>query len=231
VADSVLNGQRPYWQENLAQRPEMFGAAASWPGQKAVEIFRQEGRVKILELGAGQGRDSLFFAQNGMEVFALDYVASGIRAVTEKAQATGLSARISVLHHDVRDPLPFPNELFDACYSHMLFCMALTSPQIRFLSKEVRRVLKPGGLCVYTVRHTQDPHYGTGVHRGEDMYEVGGFIVHFFSREKVERLAEGWKLISLDEFEEGGLPRKLFMVTMKKEDAPAWNQLLRGPNG
>jgi hypothetical protein len=48
------------------------------------------------------------------------------------------------------------------------------------------------------------------------MYEVGGFIVHFFDRRKVEHLAEGYEILEIDEFEEGGLPRRLFRVTMKK---------------
>jgi hypothetical protein len=94
--------------------------------------------------------------------------------------------------------------------------MALTTDELERLSQEVRRVLKPNGLNVYTVRHTGDAHYGTGAHRGENMYEVGGFIVQFFSREIVERLARGYQIVSVDEFEEGGLPRKLFRVTLRK---------------
>ena len=86
-----------------------------------------------------------------------------------------------------------------------------------WLAKESVRVLKPGGLNIYTVRHTGDVHYRAGIHRGEDMYEMGGFIVHFFSREKVEILAKGYEIVSIDEFEEGGLPRKLFQVTLRKK--------------
>jgi hypothetical protein len=76
---------------------------------------------------------------------------------------------------------------------------------------------EPGGLNVFTVRHTGDPHYGTGTHRGEDMYEVGGFIVNFFDRSKVERLATGYELLSVDEFDEGGMPRRLFRGTLRKQ--------------
>ncbi len=93
--------------------------------------------------------------------------------------------------------------------------MALTT-EIQFLSDEIKRVLKPRGLNIYTVRHTGDAHYKQGIHRGEDMYEVGGFIVHFFSRERVGLLAKGHEVLSVDEFEEGGLPRKLFRVTLRK---------------
>jgi hypothetical protein len=99
----------------------------------------------------------------------------------------------------------------------MLYCMALGTPELETLSLEVWRVLKPAGLNIYTVRHTGDPQYGTGIARGEDMYEIsGGFIVHFFSREKVEYLAKGFDILSIDEFEEGTLPRKLFRVTLRK---------------
>jgi hypothetical protein len=49
------------------------------------------------------------------------------------------------------------------------------------------------------------------------MYEVGPFIVHFFSKEKVEHLAKGFEIIDIDEFEEGDLPRRLFRVTLRKK--------------
>jgi hypothetical protein len=32
-------------------------------------------------------------------------------------------------------------------------------------------------------RSQLDAHYETRIHRGEDMYEVGGFVVHFFDPE------------------------------------------------
>jgi len=92
----------------------------------------------------------------------------------------------------------------------------LTTDELEFLSQEIRRVLKTGGLNIYMARHTGDPHYGKGIHRGEEMYEVGGFIVHFFSREKVEHLARGYEIVTIEEFEEGGLPRKLFRVALRK---------------
>jgi hypothetical protein len=101
----------------------------------------------------------------------------------------------------------------------MLYCMALTTLELERLSREVRRVLVPGGLNVYTVRHTGDAHCGTGIHRGEERWEVGGFIVHFFGREKVVHLASGFEIVGIDEFEEGGLPRKLFRVTLRKRAA------------
>ncbi len=212
----LLDAQRHQWQEAFSETPDMFGAASSRPARAAVELFQREGTKRILELGGGQGRDTLYFAENGFQVDVLDYAEAGIRAIAEKARETGLSERIAIRRHDVREPLPFADETFDACYSHMLYCMALTTSELGLLFRESRRVLRQNGLQVYTVRHTGDAHYGTGIHRGDDMYEVGGFIVHFFSRRKVEQLADGFELVDIDEFEEGSLPRKLFRVTLRK---------------
>jgi SAM-dependent methyltransferase len=155
-------------------------------------------------------------AEKGFAVVALDYAESGLRSIRQKSQALSHSQTVHVLRHDVRDPLPFRDESFDACYSHMLYCMALTMQELESLSAEVWRILRPGGINIYTVRNTEDGDYGKGTHRGEDLYEVGGFIVQFFSREKVLRLARGWEILAIDSFAEGGLPRKLFCVTLKK---------------
>ena len=84
------------------------------------------------------------------------------------------------------------------------------------LSREIFRALRPGGLCIYTVRNTSDADFGRGIHRGEDPYENQGFVVHFFDRAKVEKLARGWEDVTIDTFEEGKLPRRLFRVVMRK---------------
>ena len=171
--------------------------------------------MRLLELGAGQGRDTLFFAAQGFKVHALDYAASAVQAIEYKARQAGLSANITVARHDVRDPLPYADASFDACYSHMLFCMALTEAELRSLSQEILRVLRPGGVCVYTARTTYVPDFGNGVHHGEGLYESGGFIVHFFSAETVKRLADGYEIVELTRFQEGPLPRELFRVTLR----------------
>ena len=215
VNDS-LDAQRQQWETSFRQRPDMFGQAASDAATRAAELFRREGIRTVLELGGGQGRDSLYFSREGFDVSVLDYSPAAVEAINAKAAASGIGSALRASAHDIRKPLPFPADSFDACYSHMLYCMALTTPEIECLTREVWRVLRPGGLNVYTVRHTGDAHFGTGIHRGEDMWEVGGFTVHFFSRDKVIQLAKGFAIVAIDEFEEGGLPRKLFRVTLRK---------------
>jgi len=212
----VLDGQRQFWDRNFASRPEMFGDASSDPAQKALELLKLESKTSLLELGGGQGRDTLFFASNGVHVTMLDYSQIAVDTVDGKAQASGLGELVTAIRHDVREPLPFADHRFDAAYSHMLYCMPITNAEVERLSLEILRVLKPGGLNIFTVRHTGDPHFGTGIHRGEEMYEVGGFIVNFFDRAKVGTVSKGYEIVNIDEFEEGGMPRRLFRVALRK---------------
>lgn len=213
---TVLDSQRGHWEHTFGSKPSMFGEEPSYPAKIAANVFKAENKLRILELGGGQGRDSLFFAQSGFNVTVADYSDAGLREIRRKADAAGVAHGIRTVVHDVRKPLPFEVGSFDAVYSHMLYCMALTTAELVGLSAEIWRVLLPGGLNVFTVRTTKDAHYGTGIHRGDDMYEVGGFIVHFFDRDKVEAVCNGFEIISVQEFEEGNLPRKLFLVTLRK---------------
>ena len=98
----------------------------------------------------------------------------------------------------------------------MLYCMALTNFELKNLNQEILRILKPGGINIYTVRHTEDGDYKNGIHISEDLYENDGFIVHFFSRDKVEQLSKGFEIIDIEKFEEGNFPRKLYKVILKK---------------
>lgn len=216
----ALDAQRGHWERTLAESADRFGAGASAPARAAVQAFRTAGASLLLELGAGQGRDTLFFARAGFDVVAVDYADSAVKEIQRKAAEQHLDDRVRVAMHDLRAPLPFADEAFDGCFSHMLYCMALTEHELARLSAEIRRVLRPGALNVYTARTTEDPDYGKGVHHGENLYELGGFVVHFLDADAVQRLAVGFELIDIEKFEEGTLPRRLVRVTLRKPQRP-----------
>ncbi|HDR46198.1 MAG TPA: class I SAM-dependent methyltransferase, partial [Geoalkalibacter subterraneus] len=184
--------------------------------REALELFRREGVRDVLELGCGQGRDTFFFARNNLRVTALDYAETAVETLKEKSAEAGLLASVNVCTHDVRQPLPFPEASFDACYSHMLLCMDLSADEIAFILAEIRRVLRPGGLALYSVRSNFDKHYRTGRHLRENIYQVGGFVVHFFTLEMIRWFAKGYTLLAVDRMEEGSLPRDLYCVTLRK---------------
>ena len=193
----------------------MFGLEASEPAKKSLKIFQKNSSKMIVELGAGLGRDSIFFAKNKISVNSLDYSKTGINIINKKILDNNLQ-NITTKVFDIRKKLPFQDNSIDACFSHMLYCMALTSAELSYLNNEILRILKPNGFNIYTVRNEYDGDYKNGIPRGEDMFEIDGFIVHFFTKEKVYSLMDGFKNILLEDFEEGSFPRKLYFVANKK---------------
>ncbi len=211
-----LDKQSQYWEDNFSSKPEMFGLTQSLSAEKSLKLFQEKKINKIVEIGAGLGRDTVFFAKNSIHTTALDYSPSGIKVINQKTTEDNLIDHVSTKLFDVRQKLPFKDNSIEACYSHMLYCMALTTKDLEKLNNEIHRILKPDGINIYTVRHINDGDFKNGIHRGEDLYENDGFIVHYFSEEKVSSLLNGFKNITLEKFEEGKFPRKLFFVVNKK---------------
>ena len=212
----ILNQQSQHWETNFSNKPEMFGLEPSYPAKKALDIFRENNLTNVIELGAGLGRDSIYLGKNSINLTALDYSENGLKILDQKIKNENLSSSVSTLKFDIRDNLPFENNSIDACYSHMLYCMAFTFDELIKLNNEIKRVLKPGGVNIYTARNTDDGDYKKGIHRGEDLYEIDGFIIHFFSEKTIQNLMNGYKNLSIEYFEEGSFPRKLFFVCNKK---------------
>ena len=219
----------------------MFGLEPSESAKYAKGIFEKQKiknffsrkKINILELGAGLGRDTAYFAANSdsIKITALDYSSQAIKNINKKktnyysdfqtTDDSSLEDKITTKVWDVRNGIPYKDSSFDGCYSHMLYCMALTNLEITKLSQEVHRILKPGGINIFTVRHTGDGDYKKGKHIGEDLYENDGFIVHFFNKEKIDQISKGFKIEDIFELHEGSFPRKLFVVTQRKKRV--WN--------
>ncbi|WP_460959624.1 class I SAM-dependent methyltransferase [Parasphingorhabdus pacifica] len=210
---NLHHDQQDHWQSVYTAHPDMYGWRPSEPAQHAAEVFRTAGARTVLELGAGHGRDALHFARCGFTVPATDFSSTGLEQLRVQADHEGLGGYVAPTVCDVRDRLPLATDSVDAVFAHMLLCMALSTAEIHVLVTEIHRVLQAGGTLIYTVRHTGDAHYGTGTAHGDDIFEHGGFAVHFFSRSLVDALADGWHLHDVHPFAEGELPRRLWRIT------------------
>lgn len=210
-------GQKEQWDATYSDARDFFGNEPSELAIRALMAFSDRGIKSVLELGCGQGRDTWYFVDQGFDVTALDYSEAGICQMQERAKAIG--AKVVLQVHDAKNPLPFPDNSFDAIYSHMLFTMEFSEQELSHMMKECLRVLKPNGLNIYSVRNDHDPHYGKFTPRGKDMWQNPmGFVVHFFSKERIRALAVGYEVIRIREFEDRSPPfvKKLYEVILKK---------------
>jgi len=212
-----LNNQEEYWEINYANKPKMFGLAPSFAAEEALKIFKKKNISSIVELGAGLGRDTIFFAKNNIKVEALDYSKTAVTSIKKKVEELNLSEFVSTKVFDVRKKLPFKNNSIQGIFSHMLYCMSLKNLEVQNLNSEILRVLVKGGVNIYTVRNFEDGDYKNGLHIEDESYQNDGFIINFFSKKKIEELLVGFINIKIDRFNEGDFPRKLFIVQNQKK--------------
>jgi len=107
---------------------------------------------RLLEVGCGNGRDSVFFALRGHAVTAIDVSASAI-ALCQSAH-DGVSAEF--LQGSLSDLLDRIQPEFDAVYSR--FCLhAMTRIEEHAMLRGVAGLLKPGGTLFVECRSINDP--------------------------------------------------------------------------
>ena len=212
-----LNNQEEYWETNYTNKPKMFGLTPSFAAEEALKVFKKKNISSIVELGAGLGRDTIFFAKNNIKVEALDYSKTAVTSIKKKVKELNLSKFVSAKVFDVRKKLPFEKNTVQGIFSHMLYCMALKNSEVKNLNNEILRVLEKGGVNIYTVRNFEDGDYENGVHIEDESYQNDGFIINFFSKKKIQELLDGFSNIKIDRFNEGAFPRKLFIVHNQKK--------------
>jgi len=102
---------------------------------------------KILEIGAGTGRDSFPLIKHGAHVVQLDYAENSLRILKRLAEDLKLPA--TIVGGDTFQ-LPFPDETFDVVF-HQGLLEHFRHPQAEALLKENIRVLKRGGILLVDV--------------------------------------------------------------------------------
>lgn len=95
----------------------------------------------VIELGAGEGRNAVFFAKQGYRVTALDYSVEGIEKTKRLADALGVS--VETVHADVLRWRP--ERQWDAV---LIAFLHLPPPDRPRLYRKIRDLLVPGGVFV-----------------------------------------------------------------------------------
>jgi SAM-dependent methyltransferase len=203
------------WNKVYGSDASFFGDDPSNIGSECYEEFKKHGVKKILELGCGQGRDTIYFASNGIDVVAIDSSQVAIDALTKITTEKNLP--IIPMIHNPSEGIPFNNSYFDAVYSHMFFNMRFTDDQLKYLFVEVNRVLKNGGLNLFSVRSDKDVMYRKGAEVEKNIYDINGFQIRFFTKSDVENIlmATGFTAYKIMEaYEE---PASLYRFFAKRE--------------
>jgi ubiquinone/menaquinone biosynthesis C-methylase UbiE len=153
-------------------------------------LFKARGYKRILDLGCGTGRHSIYLAKKGFDVYATDISPTGIEITREKAESLGLQN----MHFQQLDmiSIPFADNFFDAVVCTRTLHHG-TLAQIQKTINEIYRVLRPGGTLVTDLLSVRPGSYGMGREIEKNTF-IGDKIMeedvlhHYTTKEEILRL-------------------------------------------
>lgn len=116
---------------------------------------RQNTKQKILDVGCGTGRHSIYFARRKeFEVYGFDASPLAVKLADEELKNENLSGQLAV--HDMAKPFEYQNSFFDAVISTRVIGHAYAE-QVKMIAREIDRVLKDNGyLYLQVPSHTSE---------------------------------------------------------------------------
>lgn len=182
----------PHWADDLS--PSLFA-------QEFVGEMRKAKAKTVLEVGSGNGRDSIFFARAGFNATAVDISPEAVDMAAKNAQDADVTISARVANAET---LPFDDNAFDAFFS----LSVMHSTKLDKSLPEVARVLKDGGLAfIYLYGNTVTAKgKTTDVIKLDDyinlLHEHGFILLDFYAEQE-------------DEFDDAGEKHRLFVTLLQ----------------
>ena len=179
--------------------------------------------LKVLDLGCGTGRHTIWLAQAGAEVTGIDFS----DAMLDKAREKTKGYSIKLIKHDLHERLPFGSSQFDMVVSGLVLEHI---GDLAYYFSEVARVLVSSGLAVISTMHPAmflrdsqaqftDPYSGKKVRPGSLPHQLSEMVmgavasslelIHFSEYSGNTQLAAdfprsekyiGWPMLALFQF-------------------------------
>ncbi|MFA5866904.1 MAG: phage portal protein [Actinomycetota bacterium] len=186
-----------HWATDLT--PSLFA-------QEYVEKLKDEGvNGKLLEIGCGNGRDSIFFARAGFTVTAIDVAPSAIKLAKDNAKEAEVDINFQAAN---AEDLPFEDGSFNALFS----LSTLHASNLARSIPETARVLVNGGLMlVYIYGNTESVDSSIEFYTTADdfinLLKASGYeILDFYSEQE-------------DEYDEAGEKHQILVALVRKAGA------------
>lgn len=192
---SYEDKELPHWAVELEPSPLVKDLAKALP---------QKTENKILEIGVGNGRDSIYLAKENNQVTGIDIAEGAINLAKKNAQQEGVGDKINFTIGKAEE-LNFKDESFDAVYSISVLHATILPDSLA----EISRVLKPNGKAMIYLY---------------EMTESGGKKYWFWKQKDIEKIVLESDLAIDDQWDfwdtrhEGEKTKVLIFKLHKKED-------------
>lgn len=153
--------------------------------------LKEQSNLKILDLGCGAGRHTIFLARESFQTYATDISEEGLKVVKKKLKDEKLQG---ILKKANMEEQPFRDNFFDGIISFGAFYYN-NLEGYRTAIFEMHRILKKDGKALVFTRTTDDYRYGKGEKIDKNTFVLDiedtnekGMVMHFLDRTEINKI-------------------------------------------
>lgn len=139
-----MDAQPTQW-EKIFQREGLVFPEPRPPVMRFTGLLLESGFQTVLDLGCGTGRHVLHMAGRGLHVSGLDNAPTALKLTKHWLDEQNLTA--DLILSDMRQPLPFKEDSFDALLSTQVIHHALLATVLG-TAREIGRIVRQHGLIL-----------------------------------------------------------------------------------
>lgn len=157
-----VSASRERWDREYTQHNAIPSSDREDPSKALIAAQAQleyESVDVAVDLGCGNGRNTVYLANQGTDVIALDFSTEAVARTKERIAQSSISGSVEVLLTDITAGLPFADDSVDLIVDSYLSCHFLEEAALENYFAEVRRVLAPNGQLYWAGLGVGDEYY------------------------------------------------------------------------
>lgn len=157
-----MRKQQQIWQEEHTTAATLPSLAVVEPSSGVVDFVEYLKAQKIplqgsvIDIGCGKGRNAVYLAKQGLEVYATDYISIALTTAKELAKKNNVSEHI----YFFEEPIDSKWSFADGTFNFAIDCFSSIDIETKegrdTYKAELLRTLKPGGYALVTVVSIKD---------------------------------------------------------------------------
>lgn len=156
----LLDKSKKTWDDLYAKSESFLRYPADWVVRfHNMYMKKNIPRGRVLDYGFGAGNNSVFFLEQGYDVWGVDVTPKSMeflqKNLTWRHLVPVLSQNFSIIPPE-NVALPFADNFFDFILSNQVLYYIPSAEQIRAVCRELSRCLRPGGAVFFSMMGPQN---------------------------------------------------------------------------